>query len=145
MSLPFDCDSEGESDSHVCLDKHNWCGPRQINSTGLPHTELIWKADWFWNVWQVQCSWCVSDLNLGYLTPEARLGKGKKMCSSSHTLQSNYNAHLIICTRTHRRRSQGTDVSYLALRYGMWVLFQRQRQEVLFPSLKTWNKKITRA
>lgn len=34
-----------------------------------------------------------------------------------------------------------TDSSYLALGYRMWVLFQRQRQEILLPSLETCNKR----
>lgn len=37
--------------------------------------------------------------------------------------------------------AQWSEFSYLALRYGMRVLFQRQWQEVLLPSLETCNHK----
>lgn len=63
---------------------------------------------------------------------------GKETFGNSHTLWSHYITSLIVswCYRTFQT---STFSPYLALRYGMGVFFQRQRQEVLLSSLKTWN------
>lgn len=47
----------------------------------------------------------------------------------------------IVPPALHRISTQWSEFSHLALRYGMRVLFQRQRQEVLLPPLETCDKK----
>lgn len=79
----------------------------------------------------------------GTRIPPAWGQTGKQTCGNSHTLWSHYIQHLIVSS--HPTTPQRITFflfflsPYLALRYGMGVFFQRQRQEVLFPSLKTWN------
>lgn len=129
-----------DSDTHVCSDKHIWCGPRQINETGLLHTELIWKKTRILvDKCCVQCLWCESSqCRLSH--PWGKTGT----CINSHILWSHYSTHTKAPSQSYppiTESTQWSDFSYLALRYGMWVLFQRQRQEVLPPSLETWNKK----
>lgn len=59
-----------EFDSHVCLAKHIWCGPQQETQADLLHVGLIWKG-----LKHAAIAMRLIQLKLGYLLPQARLGR----------------------------------------------------------------------